>query len=221
MYNTLYYLALVTILASAGLSCATLYRRGSDLSPHLKLFGRLLAFTALVEGGVFLGYTLQMLDNSLQVYNIAHLIYFMTYAIYFTWLIRLRAIRRLLRGFLYLYPIFWLVVVFFIFKWDEWNSYVFVVGALFTIIWSLAYCYELFVSEETFVFTCHSEFWIALGLLSFYLCNLPYMGMFNFLSKNYANMLHVLQHLLLVFNILMYSLFSYAFICQLTNTKRS
>jgi hypothetical protein len=95
------------------------------------------------------------------------------------------------------------------------------VGGIFTIFFAIVYCYQLLNAEEPIMLRNCGEFWIAIGLIFFYVCSVPYMGMFNFLAKLHVDLAYMLKIPLQISNIMMYSLFTYAFICQLTNIKRS
>src|SRR5690606_29094274 len=135
--------------------------------------------------------------------------------------IRFRIIKRSIDVFLFLYPVVWYFIVFFLYKIDEWNSLVFVTGASFTIFVSILYCYQSFIAEEIIQFRYYSEFWIAIGLLIFYASATPYMGMFNYLTRTHHELALVLKTLLRISNIIMYSLFTYAYVCQMTNIRKS
>lgn len=209
----------LAILFIAAVSAFTRIRKG--LPFHLSVFALLLLYTFLVEWSAFFKSEFMEERDNLQLYNCFMLVSFMAYAFYFKQIIKSTFIRNAILVFLYLYPIFWYFVVFFIFKIGEWNSYVYVIGGLFTVFWAIMYCYQLFTSEEIVRFRYCSEFWIAIGLIIFYSCGLPYMGMFNFLTKNHLQIAIYLRQVILISNIVMYSLFSYAFLCQMINTRKS
>ncbi len=199
---------------SAGLAM----RKG--LPRHLKVFAVLLFYTCLVELSVT--FLKKFLPNgNLQLYNFFMLVEFLWYAYYFRRIIRFRIIKRSIDVFLFLYPVVWYFIVFFLYKIDEWNSLVFVTGASFTIFVSILYCYQSFIAEEIIQFRYYSEFWIAIGLLIFYASATPYMGMFNYLTRTHHELALVLKTLLRISNIIMYSLFTYAYVCQMTNTRKS
>lgn len=86
---------------------------------------------------------------------------------------------------------------------------------------ALIYCYEKLTSEETTSLFSEGEFWIAIGLIVYYTCVVPYMGMFHYLTENYEQLAVKLKKLNLITNIIMYCLFAYAFICTTIKTKKS
>lgn len=217
MLNELKYLYLAVLTLSA-VSAGLAMRKG--LPRHLKVFAVLLFYTCLVELSVT--FLKKFLPNgNLQLYNFFMLVEFLWYAYYFRRIIRFRIIKRSIDVFLFLYPVVWYFIVFFLYKIDEWNSLVFVTGASFTIFVSILYCYQSFIAEEIIQFRYYSEFWIAIGLLIFYASATPYMGMFNYLTRTHHELALVLKTLLRISNIIMYSLFTYAYVCQMTNTRKS
>lgn len=217
MLNELKYLYLAVLTLSA-VSAGLAMRKG--LPRHLKVFAVLLFYTCLVELSVT--FLKKLLPNgNLQLYNFFMLVEFLWYAYYFRRIIRFRIIKRSIDVFLFLYPVVWYFIVFFLYKIDEWNSLVFVTGASFTIFVSILYCYQSFIAEEIIQFRYYSEFWIAIGLLIFYASATPYMGMFNYLTRTHHELALVLKTLLRISNIIMYSLFTYAYVCQMTNTRKS
>lgn len=188
---------------------------------HLRVVAVLVLYTCLAELSLLFLKDFLAKGNNLPVYNFIMLVLYMGYAYFFWLIIQSKIIRRLIEGFLYLFPVFWFYVVFFIFKIDEWNSYVFIFGGAFTVLWAVTYCFGLFTSEDPVRFRYSGGFWIAVGLIFFYSCGLPYMGMFNFLTQYNKGLANTLKIPLQISNIVMYLLFSYAFLCQLTHPRNS
>ncbi len=109
--------------------------------------------------------------------------------------------------------------MFFIFGITKWNSYVVIAGSFFIICFSAAYYYQVFTQDELARLDNSPEFWIATGLIIFYACNLPYMGMLNFLVKNYLGLAIKFLSILKILNVIMYSIFIYAFLCRIIIKK--
>ena len=157
--------------------------------------------------------------SNVPLYNTFMLVEFWVYAFYFRWIILSTAIRKIINFFLLLFPIFWAIVVFGAFGIDKWNSYVAIIGSFFTICFSVSYYYQLFTQKDLVRLDITPEFWIATGLIIFYACNLPYVGMLNFLVKNYLLLARQLLTVLGILNIIMYSIFIYAFVCRIIIKK--
>ena len=130
--------------------------------------------------------------------------------------------RASIKAFLLLYPVFWFITVFYVFGGLKyWNSYIHVVGSLFTVAVSAAYYFQLFTAPRLVKLSRHTEFWIATGLILFYACNLPYVGVLNFLIKNYFAVAKQLMVVLQLLVITMYSIFLYGYLCQVAIKKSS
>jgi hypothetical protein len=83
------------------------------------------------------------------------------------------------------------------------------------------YYHQLIIAREIQSLRRLPEFWIATGMLIFYLGALPYFGMLNFLIKYNVEVARSLLKVLKVLDTLMYVLFSYGFLCRIINTKKS
>ena len=139
---------------------------------------------------------------------------FTCYAYFFYLLIKLHWLKKMAVIFICTFPLFWFIAVFSLFGLKNWNSYVYIVGSLFIMLFVIGYYYQLITNEEVKRLTNNSEFWIATGLIIFFAGNLPYLGMYNFLIKNYSDLADSLSTILRLLNIMMYSLFAYAYICR-------
>lgn len=213
-----YYIYLGVLTMAALTAIVSLKWRGA---PPIKIIALLVLYTGIVEWSIFCKIEFSSDHTNAQIYNCFMLMQYLIFAYYFQQIIQSRWVRKMVQGFLYLYPVFWYLLVFFVFKPEEWNSYVYIAGGVYTILWAVVYCYELLVSDEPVMLRYNSRFWIAIGLIFFYVCSVPYMGMYRFLTEYHANLATLLWIPLQISNIVMYSLFTYAFICQLTVTKKS
>lgn len=207
------------VLTMAALTAIVSLKKG--ISFPIQIIALLVLYTGFVEWSVFYKAEFCSDKTNVQIYNVFNLVYYLTFAYYFKQIIQLRVVQKIIQGFLYLYPIFWYALVFFVFKLNEWNSYVYILGGMFMLFFAIVYCYELLSAEEPIMLRNCSEFWIAIGLIFFYVCGVPYMGMYRFLTEYHLNLATLLWIPLQISNIVMYSLFSYAFICQLTNIRKS
>lgn len=205
----------ISLIGLAFLSSLVSFRL--DYPFHLKLFSIIIGAAFLTEIlAVFVTKTFHFKTN-LPVYNIFILLEFWGYGFYFYKITSRTAIKKLIQFYLYLFPVFWMFTTFFYFKLGIWNSYSIIIGSFFTICFSVGYYYQFFTSHSLINIQLrkHAEFWIATGLILFYSCQLPYVGMLNFLMTNYPGLATGLLPLLQIFNILMYSIFIYAFLCRI------
>ena len=207
------YLAFVGIAFLSSLNAFRL-----DFPLHLKVFSVLLGLDFLVEFSATVVVNLFHIRTNVPLYNCFMLVETMTYAWFFRTILTSRLLKGFIGGYLILFPIFWVIIVFFVFGISSWNSYVYIVESLFTVCLAAAFYYQLFTAPTLIRLTTSPEFWIATGLIIFYTCNLPYLGMLNFITKDYLSLAKSLLMLLQILNIIMYSLFTLAFLCTKTIT---
>ena len=192
-----------------------------DFPFHLRLFSLLLGVTFGVELTAELTARIWHTGNNYWLYNGFAPLEFWLYGYYYFRLIRVRLARMVILCYLILFPVFWAVTVFGIFRFSIWNSYVIIVGSFFAIIFVMMYYYQLLVDPGTRSLRGVSEFWIATGMLVFYSGALPYYGELNFLWTQHKDAARTLFKVLLIMDTLMYALFSYAFLCRRINIKKS
>ena len=101
----------------------------------------------------------------------------------------------------------------------KWDSHFLVIGSLATVLLSANYYYELFTADELVKLSTSFEFWIATALIIFYACNLPYLGILQLLTKNLTPLATRLIQSLQIFNILFYSMITYAYLCRIRIAK--
>ena len=211
------YLAIVLI---AFLTSLVSFKTG--LPFRLKLFAWLLGLTFIVE--VFCRYFLWVfhVTNTMLIYSPFNLVEYWVYGYFYYLLIEVKILRRIIFLFLCIFPIFWLVTEVF-FGLGHWNTYMTVAGNFFIILFALMYYYQLATAKEIQPIRHLPEFWIATGMLIFYLWELPYAGTLNFFLNYYIAHRTVSRGLLsirLILDSLMYALFSYGYLCQITNTRK-
>ena len=187
---------------------------------HLKLFSVFLGITALTEiiANFYIGFF--HLQSNFPVYNIFMLVQYMLLAFYFRRIISSGIVKKIIDFFLFLFPVFWFITCYFIFGINGWNTYVIMLGDMFIIIVSSRYLYEIFTSNELIHFKKHAEFWIAVALIFYSCCELPITGILNYLEQDWTLVLK-LEIVLQILNIVMYSIFIYAFLCRITTTTKS
>jgi hypothetical protein len=217
MYLKYLYIISLAIGSIAGLS------RILKLTKQLKIVALLCVYTFLLEFSIiFFKQMISYNGNVLPQYNFFVFIEFMFYGYFFKQIVNNVYIQKTINVFLFMFPLLWYVFNFYCFNILQWNSYSFVLGGTFIIFFALIYCYELLTGlDETKSLVKEGEFWVAIGLILFYTCEVPYMGMYRYLSANYVQLAVKLKNLNLVTNIIMYLLFAYAFLCRTIKTKKS
>ncbi|HRG38416.1 MAG TPA: hypothetical protein PK289_07790 [Bacteroidia bacterium] len=147
--------------------------------------------------------------NTLSTLQIGFLLVFIHKSIYSPWAKKVLAICI---GFFLIAS----VVNYYLIK-DEVNaltSYSFTIGCLFITLGSAYFFYELLVSTNVENYTTYPRFWIMLGLFIFYVCNIPYMSVYNYLSLNYMRIFTAYFKIIEVLNYIMYSFFIIGIVCS-------
>jgi hypothetical protein len=189
---------------------------------HLKLFSVFLGITVITEICAVFLLGLFHLKTNYPVYNSFMLVEYVLYAWYFSFIIESKKIKKIVRYFIFLMPEIWMATIFLAFGMKRWDSYMVMFGDCFLIILCVINFYELFASEKLIDLKTSPEFWISVGTFVYSCCELPITGILNFLGENYASLVSQLENVLQILNIIMYSIFTYAFLCPiLTNTTKS
>ena len=189
---------------------------------HLKLLSVLLFITLINECIAFWGHKFLNLSNNLKVYNVFIPIEVTFYCLYFKCVISLKWFKYFVGITLIVFFLFWYTTTFKIFQIQKWNSYVSIFENVIITFMATAYYYQLFILSPLKELRKHTEFWIATGLIICYTCTLPFTGMLNYLLSNYdvyEFLAGILVVALQIFNIILYSLIAYAFLCRINTRK--
>ncbi len=160
-------------------------------------------------------------EHTVEMYNI----FLSLENTFYIWLIReiirSKIVKKYVLFVVILFPIGSLINTFFVQGLIEFSSLNVAIGSLIIIVLCIYYFYELFLMPQ-FVNLLHQpSFWICTGLLFFYACSFPVFGFTNFVGSLPKVIRHNLAFLLNILNLLLYSMFSIAFLCRLRITKSS
>jgi hypothetical protein len=106
-------------------------------------------------------------------------------------------------------------------KLHTWNSITYSLGSLLIVAFCIYYFLELFRKPKSTKLTTEPAFWIVSGLLFFYCCSFPFLGLNNLVQHAPEVIKRNLSTILTVLNILLYLLFSIAFLCRLRPGKHT
>ncbi len=98
----------------------------------------------------------------------------------------------------------------------ELGSYTFTMGCVLISVWVVYFFYELILSKEVVNYGHHPFFWIGLGLFVFYVCNIPYMSVYNYLAYNYRLIFTAYFIIIEVLGYIMYTFFIIGILCSRT-----
>jgi hypothetical protein len=151
--------------------------------------------------------------QNVHVYNFFTIFEFCYYLFLISRIIANSKARRLILGALLVYPIIALLNILFTQK-NVFHSVTYSLGCLLVVACSVYYFFELFQRPKSSSLLREPAFWICTGLLFYYSCSLPLMGAINFLKSIPPLLFNNTVTFLNILNILLYSLFTIAFLCQ-------
>lgn len=190
-----------------------------DSPKYLKTLCLLLGLTLLVELFGFWGVRLFHLKTNQWLYNGFSLVEFCTYAYIFRLVVYIKRYKKFNSYFLIIFPFAWIFNFLFVSSISILSSYLEIAGSIFLVVSSLALYRQLITHQNLNPLKKTPEFWFATGILIFYTCQIPYIGLLNYLVKNFPNVAMAMNYILFVLNIVLYSMFALSFLCHPTNKK--
>lgn len=184
---------------------------------HLKLLPFFLVITLANE--LVAGYLVDHGNHTTILYNIYDIVHFAFYLYLLTNIIAGKKARSVCKKILIGYLVFVSANITLFQRIETYNSVTYAIGCLLIVALSIYYFYELF-SLKHFVNLIHEpSFWISTGLLFYYSCSFPLFTLVNFMHNTPDIIIGTLQSLIQLMNILLYSLFTIAFLCRIRIRK--
>ena len=207
-----YFLIVCTIA-----SIAIFFQR--PILSYLRLFPIFLIVTFFVE--LTSNWLAIHRGSNVELSNIYLIFNFSFYLFFFKKIVNNRSVKKTII----------VIAMFFIFlsvmnilywqKIDQWNSISYSFGSLLVIVLSSYYFFELFRNPKAKKLSKEPAFWICSGLLFFYTSSFPFLGLNNFLRNMPQVMVEQLGFILMLLNIMLYLLFTIAFLCRLNFRKKA
>lgn len=127
-------------------------------------------------------------------------------------------VRKLILWLMAIYPILVIINRNFI-QVKSFHTITYSIGCLLVVAACIYYFFELFQFTHSVSLVKEPAFWICSGLLFFYCCTFPLIGLWNQLRGLPDIILRNLNGILQFVNVLLYSLFSIAFLCRIRFKK--
>ncbi len=108
---------------------------------------------------------------------------------------------------------FYLINVLFIQTGQTFHTYSFTIGSICLCLGIIFYIKEIIESDKIVFISKDPLFWISIGLFSFYIINIPYFVMYNYLAQDYFDFLVLCKKIFLVLNYFMYSCIIIGLLC--------
>ena len=154
-----------------------------------------------------------------EMYSIYNIFSFEFYLYILYSIIKSQKAKRIMVYILVGFPIFWFVNLFFIQGFHNFQSISYALGCLLIVSFSIFYFFELFQHPISVKLINEPAFWLTSGLLFYYCCIFPFAAMLNFVGSITDFISYTYQKIILVINILLYSLFTIGFLCRLKIRK--
>jgi len=121
------------------------------------------------------------------LYNILYGIQYLVIAFFYYYILKNTSLKKVILGFFFLFPLFFIVNSCWIQGFYILQTYSIVLGGTFMLLFAIAYIWQVYTSLETQSIFRDPIFWFSLAWLFYYGLNVPYLGMLNYLLKNYPN----------------------------------
>jgi len=184
---------------------------------YLKTFPFFLFLTIIIEiAGILL--TKKKVD-SIPMYNVFTTFEFIFYLYILRSIIYNIKVKKIILWLMAMYPVLVLINRLF-FQKNTFHTNTYSLGCLLIVGACIYYFYEIFQTTHSVNLVKEPAFWICSGLLFFYTCSFPLFGLWNHLHGLPRIILRNLAAVMQFMNVLLYSLFSIAFLCRIRIQKK-
>jgi len=193
--------------------------RYKNLNSVLKTLPPFLVLTLFVESATPLR-LIRFHGNNAWFFNIFTTIEFLYYSSVFYFILQSAFQKKVI----FLIALFFLafagINILFIQGFYKFHTISYRVGAVMIVVWCFLYFRQLLQSSEYIILIRNSFFWITIGLLFFYLGYFFYFSAFDYIVYNKISFNLKLWIIISnILNILLYSCFLIALICQKKNPR--
>ena len=182
---------------------------------YLKFFSPFLLLTLIVE---LIGFYASASKTTLRLYNFFTLGEFCFYLFIIGAIIRKITIKKIVWVVLMIYLITTLINILFIQR-DTFHSVTYSIGCLLIVSFCIYYFFELFSIPNSISLVREPSFWICSGLLFYYCCSFPLLGLINFLNRVPQILIRNMLTIFIAMNFILYTLFIIAFLCRIKIRK--
>jgi len=213
VYNFYYFIIFIGIVLSSFLALK------KDDSPYLKYFSPFLTLTLFIE--LLCLYLAKHSIHTISIINYFNIIETCFYLWVQKNIIKSKEIKKIVTIVLIGFPILCIINLLFWQGINNYNSITYSLGCLLIIFLSIYYFFELFKLQHAVRLIVDSGFWICTGLLFYYCVSFPVFVSVN-LIKNFSIQLgELVTFVLMIMNVILYSLFCIAFLCRIRIRKYS
>jgi hypothetical protein len=180
---------------------------------YLKLFPPFLFLTLISE--VLSNWMSIHLGNNTAEYNIYLIFSFSFYLNFFREIVNSRLVKKIILGVMCAFFLLSIINIAYIQKIGDFNSITYSLGCLLIITMAFYYFFEIFQHPKATKLTREPMFWITSGLLFYFSCCFPFIGVNNIIKNMPAVLVQNLMSILDILSALLYILFTIAFMCRI------
>ena len=192
------------------------FNRNKDKT-YLKWFPFFLVLSVVVE--TYGNYMSSLNIDNTRLYNFFSSSEFVFYFFVLYHIMRSRPVKKTIFIIACVFVPLDLINIFFLQGLDNFHTVTYALGCVLIIAPSIYYFYELFRLPKLISLMREPSFWIVSGLLFFYSCSFPYFAFTGLLTNAAPFIINNFTTIISILNILLYSLFSIAFICRIRVRK--
>lgn len=200
-----------SIAAIAGFSQR--YKLGNSLWSYLTYY---LIWISTLEWIGWLSRLWNKMDFNSRLYNYVSI---PSEYLFFLWLLsqlirsRNKKLWLIPESSIFIYSVAWLLDHFYFSKQTyAFQSFSVTIGSILMVMLIMVYLYVIVASDYILTFAKTTDFWVILGIISYYLLSLPYYGTYNTLTQNYKHIFEMYQVIVYCLSISMYLLFTIGFL---------
>jgi hypothetical protein len=183
---------------------------------YQKIFPFNLSIILVVE---FITYDLGSRNlSTVKIYNYFSVFELVFYFFILSQFVTNKSAKKFIGHVLWIYPLLFFLNISFI-QEEGFHSMTYSLGCLLIAFICVYYFYELFQLPHSIILYREPPFWICTGLLFFYSCSFPIFSTSNFLSEFPTVILANLEDIISIMNVLLYSMFTIAFLCRIRIRK--
>lgn len=183
----------------------------------LKTLSKIWIAMFLVE---MLGHTLKHSEENYWLYNIFHIpFYFYLAYIYFE-ILESQTIRTAIQIFYFVFIVFAVFNTIFFQGLFTFQTLTIVFGGCFVSFLAGSYFSQMINSSDNQLITRDPFFWVSFGLAVYFGGTVPFLGMFNYLLRNYPDFhSFYFEYIYYSFSIFLNIIISIAFLCRVSYQK--
>lgn len=206
-------------LLLVGFFLSTILLFSKDTPLYLKGFSPFLGLSLSIELWTY--YLEKKEINTLPIYNVFTSTEFCFYIWVIGNIIKDKKNKKIIGYLLVGFPSLSALNILFIQGVNNFNSITYSLGCLLIISLSIYYFFELFRLQYSVKLINDPSFWICTGLLFFYCVGFPIYVCDNLIKNFPAKLYSILSFVILILNLILYSLFCIAFLCKIRVRKSS